>query len=152
MTTKKHLGHYFKVMQIRIEHLMNMQMQQMDLTSAQGHIIGYLTHSKQPPCARDIEKFFRLSHPTVSGLLSRMEAKGFVEIRPDPEDRRVKRIVLLEKGMACSREIERCIRENDRRMVRGFSPEEEELFRDFLMRAADNMIDDAQSSEPKREE
>ncbi len=152
MITQKDLGHYFKVMQIRMEHLMNMQLQQMDLTSAQGHIIGYLSHAEEPPCARDLEKFFRLSHPTVSGLLSRMEAKGFVEIRPDPVDRRVKRIVLLEKGMACSREIEQYIRENNQRMIRGFSPEEEELFGSLLKRAVENMIDDAQSSEPKREE
>lgn len=152
MTTKKHLGHYFKVMDLRMEHAMNAQLQRLDLTSAQGHIIGYLTHSKEPPCARDIEKFFRLSHPTVSGLLSRMEAKGFVELRPDPEDRRVKRIVLLEKGMACSRQIERCIRENNQRMIRGFSPEEEALFRQLLERAVGNMTDDTLSSEPKREE
>ena len=152
MITQKHLGQYFKIMQIRVEHLMNMRLQQLELTSAQGHIIGYLTHAKEPPCARDLEKFFRLSHPTVSGLLSRMEAKGFVEIRPDPEDRRVKRIVLQEKGMACSREIEQCIRENERRMVRGFSPEEEELFVNLLRRAVENMVDEAQSSPTNREE
>ena len=81
-----------------------------------------------------------------------MEAKGFVEIRPDPEDRRVKRIVLQEKGMACSREIEQCIRENERRMVRGFSPEEEELFVNLLRRAVENMVDEAQSSPTNREE
>jgi DNA-binding MarR family transcriptional regulator len=152
MTTQKHLGHYFKVMDLRMEHSLNTQLQKLDLTSAQGHIIGYLTHAKEPPCARDLEKFFRLSHPTVSGLLSRMEAKGFIEIRPDPEDRRMKRIVLQEKGIACSRQIERCIRENNQRMIRGFSPEEEALFRSLLKRAVDNMIDEAQSSEPNREE
>lgn len=152
MITQMQLGHYFKVMQIRMEHMMNMQLQQLDLTSAQGLIIGYLSHAKEPPCARDLEKFFRLSHPTVSGVLSRMEAKGFVEIRPDPKDRRIKRIVLLEKGMACSREIERYIRENNQRMTRGFSPEEEELFRSLLERAVENMIDDAQSCQSKREE
>lgn len=152
MTTQKHLGYYFKVMDLRMEHAMNMELQKLDLTSAQGHIIGYLSHAKHPPCARDLEKFFRLSHPTVSGLLSRMEAKGFVELRPDPEDRRVKRILLLEKGMACSRQIDRCIREHNQRMIRGFSPEEEALFRSLLKRAADNMIDGGQSSEPNREE
>ena len=152
MITRKNLGHYFKVMQIRVEHFMNQRLQELDLTSAQGHIIGYLSHAGEPPCARDLEKFFRLSHPTVSGLLSRMEAKGFVEIRPDPEDRRVKRIVLLEKGMACSRQIERCIQENDQRMIRGFSEEEAELFRSLLQRAIENMIDDAESSQPNREE
>ena len=45
----------------------------MDLTSAQGHIMGYLAQRSQPPCSRDIEETFHLSHPTVSGLLSRLE-------------------------------------------------------------------------------
>ena len=58
MITQKHMGHYFKTIQIRMEHLMNCQLQELDLTSAQGHIIGYLAWSKQPPCAKDIEKFF----------------------------------------------------------------------------------------------
>lgn len=152
MTTKPHMGHYFKVMQIRIEHYMNQQLQALDLTAAQGQIIGYLTHAKQPPCARDLEKFFHLSHPTVSGLLSRMEAKGFVEVRLDPEDKRVKRIVLLDKGTACSRQIAQSIRENDNRMLRGFSPEEAELFESMLRRAIDNMKDDGLSPNCNREE
>ncbi len=152
MITRKHMGHFFKVMQIRIDHHMNLRLQELDLTSSQGHIIGFLDRSPEPPCARDIEKFFGLSHPTVSGLLSRMEAKGFVEIRPDPQDRRVKRIVLLEKGMACSRQIQRSIEANERMMVRGFSEEEIAQFQSLLQRAIDNMSIDAESSDPKREE
>ena len=152
MITQKHMGHYLKTIQIRMEHLMNSRLQELELTSAQGHIIGYLAHAKQPPCARDIEKFFGLSHPTVSGLLSRMEAKGFVELRPDAEDRRMKRVVLLEKGMACSRQIHRCILENDRKMMAGFSPEETELFLQMLGRVIENMSDGAESSDPIRKE
>lgn len=152
MITHKNMGHYFKVMQIRMEHAMNRRLQELDLTSAQGHIIGYLTHAKEPPCARDIEKFFGLSHPTVSGLLSRMEAKGFVEIRPDEKDKRVKRIFLLEKGMACSRQIQQCIEEIDRQMIHGFTEEEKELFQSLLRRAVDNMKIDAESSHPQRKE
>ena len=146
------MGHYFKVIQIRLEHSMNRRLQELDLTSAQGHVIGFLSHTDDVPCARDIEKFFRLSHPTVSGLLSRMEAKGFVELRPDPEDRRVKRIVLLEKGMACSRQIERCIDENEQQMIRGFTQEEAKQFQRLLERAIANLSDYTESSDPKREE
>ena len=152
MVTRKRMGHRFKVIQIRLEHFMNRRLQEQDLTSAQGHIIGYLTHAKDPPCARDLENFFRLSHPTVSGLLSRMESKGFVELRPDEQDRRMKRVVLLEKGMACSRQIHRCILENDRKMMEGFSPEETELFLGMLCRVIENMSDDAESSDPVRKE
>lgn len=118
---------------------MNRRLQELDLTSAQGHVIGFLKHAKEPPCARDLETTYGLSHATVSGILSRMESKGFIEQRPDPKDRRVKRIYLLERGLACSKEICLHIDELERILSRGFSPEELVLFRTFLMRAEANL-------------
>ncbi len=111
----------------------------MDLTSAQGRIIGYLAHQAQPPCARDIEEVFQLSHPTVSGLLSRLEKKGFIRLDPDPVDRRCKRVVLLPKGNACNEVIRLQIQENEDRIVQGFSEAEKEQFLNYLQRAMDNM-------------
>lgn len=146
------MGYFFKTLVLSLEGRMNRQLQELDLTSAQGHIIGYLAHSEHPPCARDLEQFFTLSHPTVSGLLSRMEAKGFVAVTPDPDDRRVKRIRLLEKGMACSRRIEASVRDNEETIVQGFTQEERALFADFLQRAIRNLNDDILPSKPMREE
>ena len=111
----------------------------MELTAAQGRILGYLFHHDTPPCARDLEEFFALSHPTVSGLLSRMEAKGFIRMEPDEKDKRIKRIYPREKSRACHDRIHRCIEDNDQWMVRGFTPEEKELFESFLIRAVANM-------------
>lgn len=152
MITQHHIGHYFKVIQLRMEQGINQKLVALDLTAAQGKIIGYLTHAKQPLCARDVEQAFGLSHPTVSGLLSRMESKGFVELRPDPEDKRVKRIFLLEKGMSCSRQIVQSIRENEERMMQGFSETEKVQFRAMLERAISNLSEETKSSPPKREE
>lgn len=152
MNTQHHIGHYFKVLQLKMEHGINQQLLALDLTAAQGKIIGYLYRTKEPPCARDVEQVFGLSHPTVSGLLSRMESKGFVELRPDPEDKRIKRIFLLEKGMACSRQIVQSIHENEQRMMQGFSDGEKEQFRILLERAIENLSEDAKTSHPKREE
>lgn len=137
--TEKNLGRYFKILGGLIEHSMNRRLQELDLTSAQGHIIGFLTCSSEAPCARDIESYFGLSHPTVSGLLSRMEAKGFIEVRSDEKDRRVKRIYLLEKGLSCSKQIGSCVMENECLMTKGFTPEETALFRVFLQRSIDNL-------------
>ena len=137
--TKEHLGHSFKKLHFLMEQAINQRLTELDLTTAQGHAIGYLTHAKEPPCARDLETAFGLSHATVSGILSRMEAKGFIEIRPDDGDRRVKRIYLLEKGHACSQEICRHIRDTEQTMAAGFSPEELTLFRSFLSRAIGNL-------------
>ena len=134
-----HFGRLARTLHRCTDQAMNAELEKMDLTAAQGHIMGYLAHTKHPPCPRDIEEEFHLSHPTVSGLLSRMEAKGFLEMRSDPSDRRIKRLFLLEKGYACSKQIRANILDNEARMVNGFSEEERELFLSFLQRAAENM-------------
>ena len=114
-------------------------MESMELTAVQGHIMAYLAHAKQPPCPRDLEAEFHLTHPTVSGILSRLEQKGFLELRTDPEDRRCKRIYVLEKGWQCHEVMHRTIQENERRMTEGFTEEEQELFATLLQRAIRNM-------------
>lgn len=118
---------------------MTRALETMELTSAQGQIMGFLAAHPQPPCPRDLEEAFHLSHPTVSGLLSRLEQKGFVELRRDPEDRRCKRIYVLPKGRDCQHTMYQIILSNENRFVQGFSSEERAMFRSMLQRAIDNM-------------
>lgn len=134
-----HYGHLLRILHWCNDQSMTNALAQMELTSAQGMIMGYLTHHTQAPCSRDLEEAFHLSHPTVSGLLSRMEKKGFIEFRSDPADRRCKRIYVLEKGRRCAGVMHETIRQNENRMVEGFSPEEQEQFYQFLQRAIANM-------------
>lgn len=136
---QRHFGHRFRILHWCIETSMTDALAKMELTSAQGRIIGYLAHQKQPPCARDIEEVFQLSHPTVSGLLSRLEKKGFIRLEPDSDDRRCKRVVLLPKGNACNEVIRQQIQENESRVVLGFTEAEKEQFLSYLQRAMDNM-------------
>ena len=111
----------------------------MDLTAAQGHIMGYISHQQTPPCAKDIEEFFQLSHPTVSGLLSRLEKKGFIAFCPDPDDRRCKRIYLLPKGLQLKETMHQTILTTEAQLVQGFTQEEQLQFRDLLTRAIENL-------------
>ncbi len=111
----------------------------MELTAAQGQIMGYLATHPQPPCPRDLEEAFHLSHPTVSGLLSRLEQKGFVELRRDSDDRRCKRIYVLPKGRDCQHTLYQTILSNENQFVQGFSQEEQAMFRSMLQRAIANM-------------
>lgn len=131
---------------------MDNALQTMDLTGAQGHIMAYLAHTQTSPCPRDLEAEFHLSHPTVSGLLSRLEQKGFIELRTDPEDRRCKRIYVLEKGQQCHELMHRTILENEQRMVKDFTNEEQEMFKMFLERAIRNMGADPTPRRFKEEE
>ena len=150
--TEEYLGHSIKKLHFLMEQAINQRLLELDLTSAQGHVIGFLRRSKEPPCAKDLETAYGLSHATVSGILSRMEAKGFIEQRPDSRDRRVKRIFLLERGRACSQSIWQHIEESERTMSAGFSPEEQAQLRTFLSRAISNLELSIRESHSNREE
>lgn len=134
-----HYGHRIRILHWCTDQVMSAALEEMELTAAQGHIMGYISNQAEPPCPRDLEEAFHLSHPTVSGLLSRLEQKGFIEQRTDPEDRRRKRIYILPKGRECHETMHQTIQSIESRMVQGFSDAEKQLFSDFLQRAISNM-------------
>ena len=139
MVLNYHYGHMLRILHWCTDQSMTSALETMELTAAQGHIMAYLAHRETPPCPRDIESEFQLSHPTVSGILSRLEQKGFVELRPDSEDRRCKRIHILPKGEECLELMHKTILANEEQMVRDFSPAERAQFADYLQRAISNM-------------
>ena len=132
-------GHLIRVLANCTGQAMTAALTSMDLTAAQGHIMGYVTHRQTPPCPKDIEEAFQLSHPTVSGILSRLEQKGFIEILPDEADRRCKRIYLLPKAKELDETMHRTILETEEKLVQGFTEEERQQFAALLSRAIDNM-------------
>ena len=134
-----HYGHLLRILHWCTDQSMTNALENMELTAAQGHIMGFLARRKEPPCPRDIEEEFQLSHPTVSGLLSRLEKKDFIQLRPDEHDRRCKRIHVLPKGKECMENMHQVIQSNEKRLVEGFTAEEQALFADFLNRAIANM-------------
>ena len=146
-----HYGHYIRILHAATDQAMTNALASMDLTAAQGHIMGYITHRPEAPCARDIEEAFQLSHPTVSGLLSRLEKKGFIEFRPDAQDRRCKRIYILEKGRQCNELMHDTIRSAEERLVQDFSDAEKEQFSRLLLRAIHNVGESPCKRRPKEE-
>ena len=147
----KHFGHYVRILHWCTDQRMTQALMHYDLTASQGPILGYIAHRKSPPCSRDIEEEFHLTHPTVSGLLARLERKGFIELFPDETDRRCKRIRLQSKGQQCIEIMHQTIHENERVMVQGFTETEQELFLTFLNRAIRNMGGDPCCRKSKEE-
>ena len=147
----RYYGHYLRILHWCNDQRMTAALMQMDLTASQGPILGFIAHRKEAPCARDIEEQFHLSHPTVSGLLARLEKKGFIEFFPDETDRRCKRIRLLSKGRECIKTMHHTIQATEDLMVQGFSAEEQELFRQLLERAIANMGGDPHKCNHKEE-
>ena len=144
-------GYLLRILHRCTDLTMTGALETMELTAAQGRIMAFLAHQTQPPCPRDVEAEFQLSHPTVSGILSRLEQKGFLELRTDPEDRRCKRIYILPKGRQCHELMHSIILENEARIVSGFTPEEQAQFAALLQRAITNMGGNPSHHHPKEE-
>ncbi len=114
----------------------------MGLTGAQGFFLNHLVqHRDEIVHPKDLEQQFDLSHATVSGILQRLETKGFIVCLSDPSDRRHKQITVTEKALACTAKTEAEIAALESRLVTGMAQEEQRQFLQLLFQAASNLAD-----------
>ncbi len=86
----------------------NSRLKNMGLTISQTVILGYIVimaNEKKIITQKDIEEHFGFSHPTVTGILSRLKDKGFVNITVNKNDRRHRDVEPCEKAFEIQREI-----------------------------------------------
>jgi DNA-binding MarR family transcriptional regulator len=74
---------------------------------------------------------------SITGIVDRLEAAGLAERRPDERDRRVKAVILTEKGEWLRVEIERRAGQPPPRLAR-LSEEDAAALRDILARALED--------------
>ena len=92
-TQAEKIGLLTKSINNAIEKERNRYLAEYDLTAAQADVLKYVTIAYSLGIEInqvDIEKEFHLSNPTVTGILKRLEAKGFIEKRESQKDRRYK--------------------------------------------------------------
>lgn len=122
------------------DQILNRAIAELDLTPTQAHVLGYLVrHRDTMLCLRDVEECFGLTHPTVSGILSRLEDKGFLTFCPDKRDRRIKRIAVTDRALECDARIRQAIDNMEARVIRDFTPEEQTQLNSLLCRAIRNL-------------
>ena len=89
----------------------------------------------------DLESALHLTRPTVSGLLQRLEAKGFIVTRPDPADKRFKQLEATELSRQHRAQVHKQLIAQEEAMLAGFTPEEAEQLRALLRRLLHNLED-----------
>ena len=92
-----------------------------------------------PLAQKNIERILDVSHPTVTGLIARLQEKGFVECGTDPSDRRNKIVTMTPKAFS----LANLLRENRSRaeeeLLAGLSEEEMDTLGQLLLRLYANM-------------
>ncbi len=123
-----------------LDQAMSEGLSQMDLTASQGCAMGFLNHCVSPPMAKDFEEALHLSHASAAGILARLEKKGFIAFRPDENDKRCKRIYMLQKADDCHTHMQGIVESLEQTITRDFTSEERAQFLGYLDRAIGNLI------------
>ena len=91
-----------------------------------------LTHS-------ELATQMHVTPATITKMIQRMEKAGFVARRPDPEDQRVSRVYLTDAGRAIQGELEGLFRVLEEESIAGFTLEELDSLRRFLLQIRENL-------------
>ncbi|WP_405013441.1 MarR family winged helix-turn-helix transcriptional regulator [Kitasatospora sp. NBC_01539] len=104
------------------------------LTGAQAKVLALLRRGPMP--MRHIAQTLSCEPSNVTGIVDRLETRGFVTREADPQDRRVKLVAATVAGSAASAELRESLN-FAREPLAALAPEERMQLRDLLRRMLD---------------
>ncbi len=110
-------------------------MADLELTPVQGIVLRRLDPDRPTPM-NELAEALACDASNVTGLVDRLEARGFVERHAAPADRRVRTLVLTRDGIAARRRVTERMSEPPEAIMR-LSARDQRALRDVLRRAAD---------------
>ena len=96
-------------------------------------------HEEDKLTQRDLETGLTLKNPTVTGLLNRLEEKGFITREQNLNDKRSKFIKMTEKTQRVLDDAYLYIQELDAQMLNGISKEEQKQLFDYMHKILENL-------------
>ena len=140
LISREMMGAYIPMLHNQFKEQMNLLVGKIDLTTSQIHVLFYLkSRGDEEVIQKDIEETFNLTNPTVTGIIKRLEAKGFVTRTVSSKDARSKSIHLTEKSIAASEEMKRAMHEANKKVFEGFTEEELDVLEECFIRMLHNL-------------
>lgn len=114
-------GAYFKLINDKLRTKADADLKTHGLTMTQSRVLRFLSDSGGEATQKEIEDFLSVSHPTVVGIVSRLEQNGFITFHPDSADKRNKVVVLTPKAVHVHKEMTEIIRRQDEKLFASLS-------------------------------
>ncbi len=110
------------------------------LTSMQMMVLGYLDeHRNQDIFQKDIERVFQIRRSTATGVLQVMERERYIVRGPMPNDARLKKLMLTDRGETICSAARRQMELTEARIRRGMSERELETLIALIDRIRENL-------------
>lgn len=111
-----------------------------DITGVQGFIIGYLyTNNDRDIFQRDLEQQFNLRRSSITSVLNNLEKKGYIKREAVDEDKRLKQVVLTNKGIEHQKMIIKIINNYEETLHFDFTDEEFKTLSNLLDKLYNNI-------------
>jgi MarR family transcriptional regulator, transcriptional regulator for hemolysin len=124
--------------------------QVLGLTRAQCRVLGYLARNEGINQA-GLAELLEIKPMTLVRQIDRMEKDGWIERRPDPADRRARRLVLTAKARPILARIRELSTEVRNEAFAGLSEVDGQTLVDLLQRVHGGMSDRLGAAAPQRE-
>lgn len=135
---KNDVGYLIKSINDKLKVRADAELKKYHLTMSQSRILVYLRSRGGQATQKEIETFLDVAHPTVVGLVSRMEQNGYVTCWPC-EDGRNKYVKLTPQAEAIDKDMQENMHANEEMLLAPLSPEERERLRDLLLTVAEHL-------------
>ncbi len=123
---------YLKLINQEMIKMVRCSMQKYDLTKSQIDVLRILRFSNHPLCQKDIQDLLHVTNPTVTGLLNRLESKGFIRRVNHPFDHRIKTIEMTDLAMEFDHHIQSCIHQVDQTITKGLTNQQIQTLKEIL--------------------
>lgn len=137
------IGFLLKVIQENTERHANQIFKPVDLTSSQVRVLKFLRDRGETPVSqKEIEEYLHVSHPTVVGIVQRLEHKGFVRTDFSGQDKRQKYVYRTEREEELFRQMSSSQGELESLLTKDMSEEQIRELRELLKIVYDNVKGD----------
>ncbi len=135
---KNDVGYLIKSINDKLKVRADAELKQYHLTMSQSRVLVYLRSRGGQATQKEIETFLDVAHPTVVGLVSRMEQNGYVTCWPC-EDGRNKYVKLTPQAEAIDKDMQENMHANEEMLLAPLSPGDRERLRDLLLTVAEHL-------------
>ena len=136
---QKDIGYLIKNINDKLKVKADADLKHSNLTLAQSRVLAFLDSRGGRATQKEIEVYLDVSHPTVVGIISRMERNGHLRCWVDETDKRNKVVALTDQAKALGEEMEQRISANEKMLLASLSEADIKKLKQMLLIIYNNL-------------
>jgi DNA-binding MarR family transcriptional regulator len=135
----KDIAYWIKVVNDSVETYANRNLKKVGITLSQAKMMAFINdRKKQNTSQRDLEAFFKVTHPTIIGLLNRLKLKGYIRKEYNDDDRR-KYVFLTDEGKKVVKDLAALQKKTEAAVLKDFAEKDVEKLLSFMEKMFTNV-------------